>query len=311
MRWIDFVNRDPVPWLLDPENPSARLLTLRHIFKRPEANLERDYTALLAWEPVQAIIARAKPGSFWGREENPYFGGPIGTFGTLATLAQLSVPTFPQARAACGNLFEHGHLPDGRFAPQEPGPLTWLCYTGMALKILCHFGFKNDPRTHATSAALAHIVNHKPEQLTCKIAGGNCMAGTLKSLVGLLSLPAHQRTAEEAAAITALTEQLLDYPFDFKKREAAWLQLHFPRYYESDLLELCRVLASTLPPDHPRLQMLVKKLLTYQTAEGRWIKTTQGPSDIQVERPERPSRWLTFEAVHTLVMVYGSNTYAA
>ena len=59
MSWLAHIRRDPVPWLLDPENPSARLLTLRHIFRRPEASLEADYDAVLAWKPVQTLLRYA------------------------------------------------------------------------------------------------------------------------------------------------------------------------------------------------------------------------------------------------------------
>ena len=51
-RWLDLVKRDPVPWLLDPANPSARLLTLRHLFKRSETALQDENARLLAWSPI-------------------------------------------------------------------------------------------------------------------------------------------------------------------------------------------------------------------------------------------------------------------
>ncbi len=311
MDWLGVTKRDPVPWLLDPANPSARLLTLRHIFHRPEAELEQERQAVLAWDPICALIKRAAPQGLWGRADNPYFGGPLGTFGTLSTLAQLGVPRFPLAEAACENLLGQGRLDDGRFAPREEGPLTWLCYTGMTLQALCHFGFGEDLRTRSSSQALAHIVLHEPQLLTCKIAGGMCMSGTLKALIGLLSTPIEQRTTEETAAIGTLTEQILAYPFDFTARERGWLQLHFPRYYESDLVELCRVLVCTASLDLPQASSLLQHLIALQTEEGRWIKSGNAPGNIQVEGKGKPSRWLTFEAIHTLMQVYGGNAYAS
>ena len=304
------MKRDPVPWLLDPANPSARLLTLRHIFRRPEADLEQERQAVLAWEPIRALIKQAAPQGLWGRAENPYFGGPLGNFGTLSTLAQLGVPRFPLAEKACENLLGQGRLDDGRFAPREEGPLTWLCYTGMTLHALYHFGFGEDPRTRSSSQALAHIVLHEPHVLTCKIAGGLCLSGTLKALIGLLSAPPEERTTEETAAIATLTEQVLNYPFDFAGREQGWLQIHFPRYYESDLVELCHVLTGVASPDLPQISSMLRHLITLQTEEGRWIKSGTAPGNIQVEGGGKPSRWLTFEAIHTLMQVYGGNAYA-
>ena len=49
MSWTDVVKRDAVPWLLDPTNPSARILTLREIFDQPEERLTDEYVRLLEW----------------------------------------------------------------------------------------------------------------------------------------------------------------------------------------------------------------------------------------------------------------------
>ncbi|MCD6344140.1 MAG: hypothetical protein J7M17_00840 [Anaerolineae bacterium] len=228
MSWLDFVKRDPVPWLLDPANPSARLLTLRDIFRRPETALAREYAAVLAWEPLRALIAQAHPVNFWGRADNPTFGGPAGTLGTLYALAQLGIPAFPQAQEACENLLRHGRLPDGRFSPADSPSPPWLCYTGMALQTLWHFGFGEDLRVRSAQAALVQAVLQHPRQLECPLAGGGCPWGMVKALAGLLNTPPEQQTAEVEAAIETLAGRLLAHTFDFTGRDAAWLDLYFP-----------------------------------------------------------------------------------
>ncbi len=310
MRWLELLKRDPVPWLLDPGNPSARLLTLRYLLKKPPADLDEEYARLLAWTPIVALREHWNRVNFWGREADPYFGGALGNFGTLYLLTQLGVPRFPEVEPVCENLLDRGRSDDGRFAPTGISGLPWLCYTGMALQIMQHFGYGNDLRARSARLALLQAILLRPETLACPIAGGDCAHGLVKALAGLLSIPAEQREASETQAMAIVGEWLISYPYDFDRRDAEWLQPTFPRYYRSDLLELCHVLAQTPYHAHPRFQGLLRRMLELQTAEGRWNKQRATPA-LTEERIQHPSRWLTFEAVHTLTLAYGDDIYAA
>ncbi len=55
---------------------------------------------------------------FWGRAESPYYGGPVGNFGTLYLLAQMGVPRYPEIEPVCENLLAIGRRRDGHYAPQ-------------------------------------------------------------------------------------------------------------------------------------------------------------------------------------------------
>ncbi len=311
MSWLEKMTRDPVPWLLDPINPSARWLTLRDIFQRPVAELGREREALLAWAPVQTLMAQADSHNFWSRATDPYFGGPLGTFGTLYALAQADVPSFPIAERASESLFSAGQSADGRFALSTPGPQIWLCYTGMALQILWHFGWGEDPRTDAARAILVQIINQLPARLTCPLVGDRCAPGEAKALAGLLSIPAERRKAADNDAIAKLAERLLTQ-FGKQEQDSQWQPSNFPRYYGSDIIELTYLLARAGWHTHPRFRELLQELLTLQTAQGRWCKDRGSGGYLDVEPVYQPSRWLTWQAVVTLIMVYGQaeNPYA-
>ena len=311
MSWLHVVSRDPVPWLLDPANPSARYLALRDIFQRPETDLRTDREAILRWAPVQDLIEKADPVSFWGRAENSYFGGPLGNFGTLYSLAQAGAPGFPLAEKVCEHLLQRGRRADGRFAPPGFGPITWLCYTGMALQILWHFGFGEDPRTESSKNALVEAVLLNPAALVCALSGNVCAWGLVKALSGLLSIPPAHRTADDQTAIQQVTQRLLDHPFNFDGRNADWLSLRFPRYYESDIVELSHILAYSADLQHPRFLAYVRRMETLQTPQGRWPTSYATGGRLDVETLHQPSRWLTWEAVHTLMLVHGGNAYAS
>jgi hypothetical protein len=52
-------------------------------------------------------------------------------------------------------------------------------------------------------------------------------------------------------------------------------------------------------------------MVTLQTSQGRWpMKYSASGRLDNIESLHQPSRWLTWEAVHTLMLVYGGNTYA-
>lgn len=314
MRWLDLVKRDPVPWMLDPVNPSARLLTLRHLFKKPETVLQDENARLLTWSPIVILREHWNRVNFWGREHDPYFGGALGNFGTLYLFMQLGMSRFPEVEPVCENLLDKGRNENGHFATGSVvisrGGMPWLCYTGMALQIMWRFGYGNDLRARSALAALLHMVLLRPEMLDCPIANGACAHGLVKALAALVNMPTEQRSADEEAAIEVLAESLINYPFDFSGRDADWLQPTFPRYYRSDVVELCRVVAQTNFRGHPRFQGWLYLLLSLKTEEGRWNKARPTPA-LSEERLHHPSRWLTFEAVHALTLTYGDTVYAS
>jgi hypothetical protein len=310
MNWLNHVERDPVPWLLDPSHPSARLLTLRDILRWPEDALVEEGQALLEWKPIQALLERADSLSFWGRTTNPYFGGPIGTLGTLYALAQAGVPPTEMIRRACEHLMSRGRLEDGRFAPPGAGPREWLYYTGIALSSLWHFGFGGDARVGSARSALVQEILHRPRLLeSTSVDEDECLWGAVKALEALT--PSFDEGDDGLrAARERLTEYLLDFTFDFNGRHAEWQEVTYPRYYRSDLVELCRVLSRAAASDS-RMQSLVRWLLRLPREGGRWVKTRPTPGSLQVERLRHPSRWLTYESVLALILVYGDETYRA
>ncbi len=310
MGWLEVMRKDPVPWLLDPLNPSARLLTLKGIFGKQEAALQDEYRALLQWKPVADILQQFTPENFWGWRENPYHGSMAGTFGTLVLLAQLGLPLVDEIALACENVLHQGRTVDGRFKPPDLGDSMWVCYTGMALQALWHFGYGEDPRFQATLEALMAAVLRGWDGLVCASAGGLCQWGLTKALGALLCISPEQRTPRLLSAIELLIEYLITYPYDFDRRNSPWLQPTFPRYYDSDVIELAFLVAQTEYRLHPAFLRLLQRMTALQNAQGQWLKMRR-TFIFALEKVNEPSRWLTFQAVHALMQVYGGNDYNA
>lgn len=309
MQWMDLVARDPVPWLLDPGNPSTRYLTLRDIFLRPASFLVSEQQRILDWHIIRELRRHWKEFNFWGRADNPYYGGLMGNFGTLYLLTQLGAPRFDEVEPTCENLIARGRLEDGSFAPWGVGSAPRISYTGIALQILNHFGYGDDPQVRSSWEAMLHIIRIDPEHLGCPLDDQTCRAGAVKALGALLSRSLALRTSEDNEAIDALCHYLLDRTYSWKTGEDDWVRPRFPRYYDADLVEFCHVLAHTHYQDHPTFREGLRVMVELQNEIGRWPKM-KGTPVLQEERIHRPCRWLTYEAVHALALTFGDDTYA-
>ena len=60
---------DPLPWLLEPENPSARYLALTGLLDRPasDAEVTAARAEIANWGPVRAILDAQWPEGYWMR----------------------------------------------------------------------------------------------------------------------------------------------------------------------------------------------------------------------------------------------------
>jgi hypothetical protein len=299
--WQSDLKGDPIPWLLERENPSSRYLTLRCLLDsgEPESQVAEARAAIPAWPPVRQILAAMDPVDFWGRADRPFYGGAVGTHATLHLMAELGLPCMPQLEAACENLLTHGQHHNGGFTYDGTPGRVLLCTTGNAIRTLLHFGYRSDPRLEF---ALEYLVARStaPGDLTCPYAdGAECQWGIAKALAAFAALPADDRSADRTRAVEMLADAVLDYAFDFEGRDARWLNFGFPLDYQSDLVELCDVLARLHYGPDPRLERLLDVVLAAQTGAGRWIKR-YGTRALQVETRGQPSRWITIRALRAV-----------
>jgi len=301
INWRDHLQADTQSWLLEAENPSARYLTLRYLLDcdEPDFQTAEARAAIPDWPPVREILALMDPVDFWGRGDRPFYGGAVGTHATLHLLAELGQPSTPQIESACENLLEHGQHESGGFSYDGARSRILLCHTGNAMRTLMRLGYQDDPRlAHAFEYLVARVT--RAGGLTCSYADGEeCQWGITKALGAFASLPASERTPDRMRAVEALADAILNYEFDFEERDARWLDFGFPLDYQSDLVELCDVLARLDYGPDPRLQPLLEIVLQAQTEAGRWIKR-YGTRALQVEKRGQPSKWLTIRALRAL-----------
>jgi hypothetical protein len=298
--WHANVKDDPLSWLLEEKNPSARYLALRDLLDCDESDSQAAdaRAAILDWPPVREILALMDPVDFWGQAEKPFYGGAMSTHATLNLLANLGVPLTPQLEAACENLLEHGQHESGGFSDGTEGRIL-LCHTGNAVQTLIHFGYGCEPRV---KRALAYLAERcvATDGLTCLYADGEqCQWGLAKVLGAFANVHPGNHTAEQEQATAILADAVLGCSLDCKIQHPDWLNFGFPLDYQSDLIELCDVLARLGYSASLRFQYLLDIVLDKQTTDGRWIKHN-GTRALQVEEVGQPSKWITIRALRAI-----------
>lgn len=87
--WDTHLKADPIPWLLEPENPSVRYWTLTDLLDWPTDDEIQEARAAIAGQPlVREILERQGADGHWGDDETkPYTArGAVGVLGVLHLL---------------------------------------------------------------------------------------------------------------------------------------------------------------------------------------------------------------------------------
>ena len=141
-------NGEPVPWLLDPENPSVRYWTLVDILGRsatdPEVQAAR---AAIARQPlVTELFALQHLEGHWGDDETKPFTAQ-GAVTVLSLLHMLGVTPDERTTAGCNSFLNFCQHPSGGFSlTKKLGSGIFPCTTGESLPFLVYFGLQDDPR---------------------------------------------------------------------------------------------------------------------------------------------------------------------
>ena len=295
----ELLNGDPLPWLLEPADPSVRYWTLRDVFGRAADDAEVVVAReSIAEQPlVRELFAWQQPAGHWGDDATkPYTAD--GTLGVLALLHILGVAPDERTAAGCDAFLRHCQHKTGGFsmvATRRSG--IFPCTTGEHLPFLVFFGLADDPRVRSAFAfLLADMATD--DVLDCGRYGHRpCLWGAIAALNGLAVLPAGRRSAESARVVARLADALLDMPYDFAGEHKRWLTFGVPRGW--DLLSALRSLAAHGYAADPRFAPLLERVLSLQDESGRWMCGSVSRT-WPIEKRNRPSKWVTLDVVRVL-----------
>ena len=313
--WTSALNNDPIPWLLEPTNPSVRYWTLLDILDRSADDPEvlAAQAVVPTFPPVAGLLAAQKSDGYWVKRDY-YLPKHYGTFWVLSVLADLGLTAEnEQIRRACEFLFtfqhEHGAFcrrrrvsGQGMVWADQPGP----CTHARIVRFLFQFGYGDDPHTRTAVDWL--LANQRDDGMWHCNPGGRhgCLRATLDYLRAAVLDPemtAHPATTRAAAVVCDLLMQPRMGRYHTKE---LWTVLEYP-YFDYGVISALDALARlgyTL--EQPKVAVAMEYLLSRQSSNGTW-PLDQSPSrpPFDIGQTGEPSKWLTLDALRVIKLLYG------
>jgi hypothetical protein len=304
----------PLDWLLEPDNPSARYLTLTRLLDRPEDDPEvmAARSAILGWGPARAILNAQWPDGYWMRPGVGYSPKYKATVWQIIFLAALGAPRNKAIDGACAHALDHSRLPDGRFSAYKSARGAVVCLNGNLLRAMVQLGY-DDPRLVESMEILAATIAN--DGFRCRFNAGSprparmrdglpCAWGAIKALGAFAEVPEERRSMAVQAAVETGIAFLLqcdlakgDYP-TATSPSLLWHKFGFPLGYTSDLLEAMEVLSRLGLGQEPRLLAAVEAIREKRRADGRWLLEF-APENAWASfgKVGWPSKWVTLRAI--------------
>ncbi|MGB3715785.1 MAG: hypothetical protein WA996_15270, partial [Candidatus Promineifilaceae bacterium] len=121
MKWLELLNGDPLPWLLEPDplNPSVRYLTLRDIIKKPQDDpgVIQSKKDVMSTGAVPAILEAQHSDGYWVEAGPGYYPKYRGTVWQILFLAQFGADgSHPKIHRACDYVLANNRSKHGGFS---------------------------------------------------------------------------------------------------------------------------------------------------------------------------------------------------
>lgn len=331
MAWQARLNADPLPWLLEPQDPPVRYFALTDLLGRPPDDPEVAATkaAINVSHPVKNILAAQHPDGYWVKDGPGYSPKYRSTVWQVIFLDQLGADgSDPRVRTACTYVLTYTQAPNGGFgasgqlgARRAPNRAAIHCLNGNLLRAMLGFGFGDDERVQRAidwqvrsitgdGFTEFYISGTTGPGFGCAANGGQpCAWGAVKALRALARVPAEARTRPVQKAIRQGTAFLLshdpaqaDYPAGDGRVSSSWFKLGFPSGYVADVLQNLEVLAELGHGRDKRLKPAIEWLLSEQDRQGRWKNRCayKGKLSVNFEPPGDASKWVTLRACRVL-----------
>jgi hypothetical protein len=312
---------DPLPWLLEPENPSAKYMALTGLLDRPADDPEVlvARAAVPGWGAARAILDAQWPEGYWVAPGVGYSPKYKATVWQVIFLAALGAPRTEAVDRACARVLGDSRLPDGRFSAKKTAQGAIACLGGNLLRALMQLGFA-DPRVADGMEALAKTVLRDEYRCRYNAQRGRegawpqrmrdglpCAWGAIKALGAFANVPEEQRSPTVREAIGAGTMLLLDgnlaggdYP-TATEPSPLWQLFGFPLGYTSDLLEALEVLGRLGVELGPQLAPALEVVRRKRDESGRWrLEYTPGNTWAGFGKIGEANKWVTLRALKAL-----------
>jgi hypothetical protein len=310
-------------WLLEPEQPSVRYLTLTQILGKSETDSDvRDAKARIpsaGW--AAEILARRDPGGWWVRDGHPSYPKYVSTNWNLLALSDLGATrAIPEVEASCEYWMKKSPLEGGGVGGMSNGN-GHHCYTGNMARALIRFGYGDDRGVRKALDWLVRTAHPKGGWTCWNYKDAPAAGRTLDSWEGLSAFAAYPR-AKWTKSMKDCVERGAEFFLEKElhrqgERYEPWYRFHWPVHYYYDLLVGLDVLTALGYGDDPRLGFALAHLRKKRRPDGRWNldanrpesvtmlaePPSKGPIPLAFETASRPSKMITLRALTVLSRV--------
>jgi hypothetical protein len=317
MKWPDVLRGDPIPWLLEPENPSVRFWTLADLLDRPaqDPDVRAARAAISTHRPVAELLAAQKGEGYWVKRDY-YLPKHSGTFWVLSALADLGLTAENEhIQHGCEFMFTF-QRESGRFCRRrriQGRGIVWddrfePCTHARIVRFLIQFGCGDDPRTRTGLDWL--LADQRGDGMWhCRPADRyGCLRATLDALRVLALDPsvAAQPAITQAAAV--LCDLLLEPRMARYHVKDLWTILQYP-YVDYSVISALDALARLgYPLQQPQVAAAMEYLLGRQLPDGAWpLDQVPHRPPFDVGQPGEPNKWLTLGALRVIKLLCGED----
>jgi hypothetical protein len=312
MTRAESLRANPIPWLLEDENPAVRYWTLVDLLDRPadDPEVQAARAAIPAYAPIAGLLAAQKPDGYWIKRDY-YLPKHEGTFWVLSMLADAGLTSEDEPiRRACEFMFTF-QLDDGAFhrrSRMAGEGLVWRdagpCTHARIVRFLIQFGYGDDPRlrTAVDWLLMTQLDDGMWDHTSSRRYG--CLRATLDVLRVATLEPravAHPGIARGAKAVRDL---LMEPRMHRYHVGIPWTTLEYP-YCDYGLIPaLDALLQLGYGEDDPKIAQGLEYLLSRQLPDGAWpldLRPDRLPFD--VGQPGAPNKWLTLDALRVVKTV--------
>lgn len=310
MSGMDEARGDPLPWLLEEENPPVRYGALVDLLGRPPGDpaVEAARAAMVDYPPVAELLAGQKRDGYWVKRDW-YLPKYDGTFWTLCVLGDLGLTAEEETiRRACEYLFtfQRGNGAFGRRRRVAGQGLVWdddagPCTQARIVRFMIQFGYGRDPRTRAGIGWLL-AVQREDGWWDC---GSPQRPGCLRATHDVLRLAALDAEAAARPGIARGAERVCEVlgrqRLSRYHTGASWHVLAYPPFDMSliSMLEALGRLGYT--GDRPEVAAARDLLLGRRLPEGAWPLDKGYPrAPMDFGQEGAPNKWVTLNALRAL-----------
>jgi hypothetical protein len=332
--WTSHLSSDPIPWLLENDNPSVQHLAFKKLLEIPSFHPEilASRHKIMNTGVIPKILAKQSRDGYWEKGEDFYvrskYKGSVWSFILLAEL--LADPEDPRIQKACDFILEWSQdRKSGGFAYQgsrkEGGYHSGVlpCLTGNMTWCLIRFGRLDDSRVRR---AINWITTYQRFDDRCSRAPEGwpydrleqcwgkhtCFSGVVKGLKACAEIPLRRRTKNIRVFIQNATEFLLKHRVYKRSHDLdrvvkpKWTKLGFPWMWDTDVLEMSLILTG-LGIREERMRDAMELILSKQQEQGKWLleNSYNGRFQANIETKGKPSKWVTLNALRVLKGYYG------